>query len=598
MARTVRLGVACLLTVWFAGAPRGQTPQVALSTSEQAAIEVVRGWVGGWEAKNAELVGSFMDEDVFWAGGFPNDPMNGIWRGRDRFVQQDGGAVRGGVKFRVLDELAVGGSAGTAVLHRRIDESGFGPYMALGGRGGGPGVWFVNAVFYWVVDGRIRVWLDGPTSFPPVPRDQAPPIDSWRADEQAALALVDQWVAAWNARDADRVASSMIEGVEFNTNFPQQVAEIGRDHFLRTRRRTITAGVQMRVGESLAVGGTRGAAVLIRRTDRVTVQGRQRETANAAFFWVENGRIRLWYDVPLDAQPRAAARPAAGVAQAPTQDARALVDQAQQAMGIRGLTSLGLTANGTLADTAEAWGGNAPQPIVQRYEAAFDFATPAMRLRIVRTNPDGTPLKHGTEERQFLSGNTAWDQPPASPRGGGAPGAPGFEPGPAGAPGGAPPGPGAPAGPPANAGGAGGRRGSGPPGAGRGGPVIRTASAVPARRMQILLTPPGFLAAARQYSATAGTQGGGRTMTFTTPEGQRYEGRLDRSGLLTRIATTNPANTTPVSVTLSMYRTFNGVRYPSRIVQTEGAVEVLNLTVTDVRPGVAPDITVPPQAVR
>jgi hypothetical protein len=88
-------------------------------------------------------------------------------------------------------------------------------------------------------------------------------------------------------------------------------------------------------------------------------------------------------------------------------------------------------------------------------------------------------------------------------------------------------------------------------------------------------------------------------MTFTTPEGQRYEGRLDRSGLLTRITTTNPANnTTPVAVTLSMYRMFNGLSYPSRIVQTEGALEVLNLTVTDIRPGVMPDITVPAQAYR
>ena len=107
--------------------------------------------------------------------------------------------------------------------------------------------------------------------------------------------------------------------------------------------------------------------------------------------------------------------------------------------------------------------------------------------------------------------------------------------------------------------------------------------------------PAGFHAAALQYNAAASTQGGDRTMTFTTPGGQRYEGRLDRSGLLTRITTTHPANNnTPVAVTLSMYRMFNGVNYPSRIVQTEGAVEVLNLTVTDVRPGEVPNVTVPP----
>jgi hypothetical protein len=350
----------------------------------------------------------------------------------------------------------------------------------------------------------------------------------------------------------------------------------------------------MRVGESLAVGGNRGTAVLIRRTDRVAIQGRQQEIAKAAFFRIENGRIRVWYDLTLDAPPRAAVRPAAGAAQgAAAQNARAMIDAAQQAMGIRGLTSFGLTANGTLADTAEAWGGNAPQPIVQRYEAAYDVSTPAMRLRIVRTNPDGTALRHGTEELQFLSGNTAWDQPPAS-RGAAPPAAPGGGPALAPAPGvGAPPGAGAPP-----AGGAG-RRGGGPPAPGRGGPVMRTYGAVPTRRMQILLTPAGFLAAALQYNATASAQGNERAIAFTTPEGQRYEGRLDRSGLLTRIMTTNPAKTDAlVAVTLSMYRMFDGVSYPSRIVQTEGGVEVLNLTVTDVRPGVPPDVSVPPQPAR
>ena len=64
MSRIAILGVACLVTDWFAVAPRAQTPQATLSASEQAAIEVVRGWVGGWEAKNPGLVGSFMDEDV------------------------------------------------------------------------------------------------------------------------------------------------------------------------------------------------------------------------------------------------------------------------------------------------------------------------------------------------------------------------------------------------------------------------------------------------------------------------------------------------------------------------------------------------------
>lgn len=242
------------------------------------------------------------------------------------------------------------------------------------------------------------------------------------------------------------------------------------------------------------------------------------------------------------------------------QNAQAVLDAAQNAMGIATMRSLHLMASGTLADAGEAYGGNAPRPIVKEYEADIDFATPAMRLRLHRTNPDGTELTHGGEETQFVSGMYAWDQPPVSRR----------------------------ANNPAEGGGP-------PPRFGVGDPLVRESSKAIARRLQIMLTPPGFLKAAVQNSAAVTAQGANQVVTFTTPQRQRFAGTLDSMNLLTKITTTNPAkNNAPVEVTFTMYRTFAGVRFPSRIVQTEGGAPFLDLTVSDVKPNQAAAITVPP----
>ncbi|MGB7218294.1 MAG: hypothetical protein WBD07_05755 [Vicinamibacterales bacterium] len=295
------------------------------------------------------------------------------------------------------------------------------------------------------------------------------------------------------------------------------------------------------------------------------------------------------------------------------QNAQAVLDSAQNAMGITTMTSMYLVANGTLADTGEAAGGNAPRPIVKTYEADVHFGTPAMRLLIHRTNPDGTRLFYGSLQVQFVSGNYAWDlwnteDAPAPARGGPPPGAggpPGAPPGaggppglpPAGGPvagGGPPAGAGPPgAGAPARAGGPGGPGGAAGPGAGRGGPTIRESSVAATRRTQILLTPPGFIKAALQNNAAVTTQGASRLITFTA-QGQQYVGALNAMNVLTKITTTNPArNNVPVETTFTMYRSFGGVRFPSRIVQTEGGVEVLKLTVTDVKANQAIAVTVP-----
>lgn len=273
-----------------------------MSPSEEAAFAVVMDWVGGWDNRSTDQVAGAMTPDVYWAGGFPGNPPLGIWRTGDRFVQQDGRAVSGGILFTVDEVFTAGGSRGTAILHRRPDEAGFGDFMNLGG-GDGVGTYFVNAVFNWVVDDKIVVWLDGPVLFPPVPRDEAPSIDAWDAEEAEAMAVVEDWVAGWNARDPAAVASLMTENVQFSTNYPEYITEITREHFLESRSEGIAAGVDMEIADGLAIGGPEGIAVLIERTDRFTVDGQEYEVPTAGFFWLEEGLITTWLDFPLEAPP-------------------------------------------------------------------------------------------------------------------------------------------------------------------------------------------------------------------------------------------------------------------------------------------------------
>ena len=278
-----------------------------MSPREQSAIDVVKAWNAGWNARDPLKVAQYMGDDLYWSGGYPSNPQNGIWRGRDRFVQTDGNAAtRAGVDFEMLDVLAIGGSTGTAVLSRRTDEFG-GPGSGMRDPSlkddAGQGVWFVNAVFNWIQDGKIQIWFDAPTFFPPVPKGQAPPISSFLSTEQAGLEVVKNWVAAWNAKDPDKVASYMADDLEYSTYYPRYITELGKAHFLEGHRRNITQGVSMRIDKSLAIGGNKGTAVMIRRVDRFSVDRRQREVPNAALFWVADGKITKWIDVPLEIPP-------------------------------------------------------------------------------------------------------------------------------------------------------------------------------------------------------------------------------------------------------------------------------------------------------
>jgi limonene-1,2-epoxide hydrolase len=55
----------------------------------------------------------------------------------------------------------------------------------------------------------------------------------------------------------------------------------------------------MKLVEAFAIGGDTGTAVLVKRLDTFTVNGRKITAPIAGFFWVQDGKIQLWVDRTL-----------------------------------------------------------------------------------------------------------------------------------------------------------------------------------------------------------------------------------------------------------------------------------------------------------
>jgi uncharacterized protein (TIGR02246 family) len=118
------------------------------------------------------------------------------------------------------------------------------------------------------------------------------------AQERAAIELVRQWFAAWQAGDATKMASLMSDNVEFR-GIPNQPLRTGHDAFLMNTGRFIALKPNIHITEAVAVGGETGVAVLTKRIDRITLNGQARTVPLAAFFRVHDGKIEEWLDMPL-----------------------------------------------------------------------------------------------------------------------------------------------------------------------------------------------------------------------------------------------------------------------------------------------------------
>ena len=112
------------------------------------------------------------------------------------------------------------------------------------------------------------------------------------------------------------------------------------------------------------------------------------------------------------------------------------------------------------------------------------------------------------------------------------------------------------------------------------------------RQTQLWITPHGVVKAALANNGSKQ----GRTIAFTLPNRVPVKATVDAQNLIERVeaAIPNPVlGDTPFEVTYAEYKDFGGVKFPTRIKQSAGGFPTLDLTVTDVKPNAAVEITVP-----
>src|SRR5580693_2687252 len=237
----------------------------------------------------------------------------------------------------------------------------------------------------------------------------------------------------------------------------------------------------------------------------------------------------------------------AGAASA--QDAKTVLQAAQKAMG--DVTSIQYSGTGHINSFGQAWTPNAvwPSTNLTSYTKTIDYSSKSAKEELVHSEPNpmvkggGRPFAGDDKQANFVSGQYAWDMPGSAPV-----------------------------------------------------PQLGTAAE---RQLQIWLTPHGFLKAAMENNATAKKGAMGTEISFQT--GKYYvTGTIDAKNMVTKTETwiPNPVlGDMPVETTYSGYKDFNGVKFPTTIVQKQGGYPVLDLAVTEARGNV--DLTLPvPDAVR
>jgi glyoxylase-like metal-dependent hydrolase (beta-lactamase superfamily II) len=231
--------------------------------------------------------------------------------------------------------------------------------------------------------------------------------------------------------------------------------------------------------------------------------------------------------------------PAAAPAAAPV-----TLEAVSKALGAsKGLTQIQFSARGSNNAYGQAWRADQPWPAFKifSYTATFDYATPAMRIDLQRTNPDTTPVRGGgglpllvpQTQSQAVSGKLAWNL--ATPANGGA-------------------------------------------------PVATPAPATVADRQLLLwtLTPQGVIKAAMANNATVAA----RVISFKIGDTQ-VKASLSPANLITSVRTTGDAavlGDTVTETTFSDYEEYRGVKFPMHIVQKQGGFPILDLAVSAVRP--------------
>jgi hypothetical protein len=265
----------------------------------------------------------------------------------------------------------------------------------------------------------------------------------------------------------------------------------------------------------------------------------------------------------LPFSPRLVVLLSIAAATALAQDAATVIRRATAAMG--DVKSIRYTGTGKLGAVGMNWNPTAPwhYTAVTSYARTIDYPSASSTEEITREqeNPPmlggEAPFVDVIKEGRRVSGKYAWNQPSN----------------------------GNPA-PPPN--------------------VVRPAPANAYERgLQIWLTPHGFLKAAAENHATAlaGEEGGKKVTTLTFTLGRnKIIGAIDARNMVIGVRTwiPNPVlGDMPLETAWSDYRDFNGVKFPTRIIEKQGGFPTLDLTVTNAQANVeGAALKVPDEALR
>jgi glyoxylase-like metal-dependent hydrolase (beta-lactamase superfamily II) len=233
----------------------------------------------------------------------------------------------------------------------------------------------------------------------------------------------------------------------------------------------------------------------------------------------------------------------AGAASA--QDAKTVLQAAQKAMG--DVTSIQYSGTGHINSFGQAWTPTGSWPVTNltSYTRTIDYTAKSAKVELIHSEPNppvkggGRPFAGDDKQVGFVSGSYAWDMPASKP--------------------------------------------------------IPQLEAAEERQLQIWLTPHGFLKAAMENNATMKKGSMGTLLEFQTGK-YKVTGTLDAQNMVTKTETwvPNPVlGDMPVETTFSGYKDFNGVKFPTTIVQQQGGSPVLELTVTSVSANPGLNISVP-----
>jgi glyoxylase-like metal-dependent hydrolase (beta-lactamase superfamily II) len=233
----------------------------------------------------------------------------------------------------------------------------------------------------------------------------------------------------------------------------------------------------------------------------------------------------------------------AGAASA--QDAKTVLQDAQKTMG--DVTSIQYSGKGHLNFFGQAWTPDSPWPATNltSYSKTIDYSSKSSQENLVHSEPTpmvkggGRPFAGDDKQANFVSGQYAWDMPGSNP--------------------------------------------------------VPQIGAAAERQLQIWLTPHGFLKGAMENNATAKKVAAGTEITFQTGK-FTVTGTIDSHNLVTKTEThlPNPVlGDMLVENTFSGYKDFNGVKFPTTIVQKQGGSAVVELNVSSVNPNPGLSLSVP-----